>query len=325
MKTELKKSLSFKKTSLILSFLSIFFGGLCLVVGEISMPFLVATLSCLFLFDKTDRHYFAIATAVFVLLENIICFILGMAVTAFAPCAIILSLVLSFSYEKAENKSDASFLMTLIYSLFGVLTVVLFAMILTNEYTIESVLTFYGSIVDRLREESVTLLREAYALAGMEIETDLLYDLFDSQLKMIISFVLIGSFFVVGVAIKMFDFIVRKLDSDEEKASSWSFALTNIYGYAYAAIMLASIFINDTDSIFSVCVLNLYNFLLIVFAYVGFKHLGAFLKTKLRPFATYAIMIFVLLAFGSFALQLLSAIGVVYTIRTNNASKSSPV
>jgi hypothetical protein len=70
----------------------------------------------------------------------------------------------------------------------------------------------------------------------------------------------------------------------------------------------------SADSVVSVAVANLYNIFMVVFAYLGFNFAVQLLSTRRSKAFAYFIIVLALLMFSSFAIEILSLMGVFFTI-----------
>ena len=321
MKTELKQSYSNKKTPLVLSLLCVVFGAICGLLGELLLPLPIAFLAALYLFDNSNRHTFSIVTSAIIVIINIVGLLFKISLSAFGPASIILAFLIYYAFSRKQSKSDASFLMTIICAAFSVVGYLLIAMNLQGEYTIDAALEFYTKLSDMLKESFTELMLEAYKTAGIEITVEAVAKVYDTQISLIISYLLIIAFFIVGVSFKIFGLIVKKCTEDDREISSWRFFTSNVFAYFYVILVFISMFVINVDSVVAVAVLNLYYVFMAVYAYVGFNVAMAMLTKKMRPFVSFLLLALAVLVFSSIAFQILAVLGVLFTIRKNNELK----
>ena len=318
MKTNLKNSLSTNKTLLILSIVTVLLGAISCVLGEIVTPFIAGVLSAIFLFDTKSKYAFSTAVSVVLVAINIASIVFGFAVTLFAPCAIILSLIISLSFKKGESKADAAYLMTVISAVLAVVGYMIFAMGEIGSYTFDAAVDYYKNIVNELRPIYVDGFYQIYAASGLEVTAETISELFDQQLKLIVSFLLIGGFITGGIAMKVFGAVVSRCAEDDEEIKNWRFSASRLYAYFYVILIILSLFTTSSTDLFSVCVLNLYNIFLVVFAYIGFNVALDMLKKRTRrPVISTVLLIGVMIIFMSFALQILAALGTLHSMKRN--------
>ena len=249
--------------------------------------------------------------------------ILGITVSVFAPCAIILSFILCFAYLKGQSKADAAYVMMIISAVFTILSCVLLAMIEQGEYTIQAVTSFYSEMHDSLRALFISIMTEAYeayAQMGVEVNEELIASVFDLQVKQIISYLLIGAFIIVGLSMKAFRFAVSRLSENKKHITEWRFAATNLFAYFYFILIVVSLFLQSADSLIAISVLNLYNLFQVIFAYVGFNLAMTMLTARMRKVTAFILITLALLLLSSFAMQLLAVIGVMFTLRSSRGN-----
>ena len=317
MKTEIKSSLSTEKTLSILSILCLVFGILGAVLGEIALPFLIGALAALYLFIRDDKRVYAIILSVGLVIINVVGFYLDLTSNVFSLNAIILALIISLSYKKGSDKADSAYVMTIISAAFTVVGFALFAMQLQGEYSLDAVVSFYTEVAAELKTIFVEKMSMLYAAADVEIGEEVVAAVFDYQISMLPSYLLIGGFAISGLSFKVFSFIVGKYSADTESIRKWRFIPTRLFAYFYAALMLAAVFLTSTGDLLAISVLNLYNIFLVVFAYVGFNFVIALLSRRTKPATALLVMAVLTVVFASFALQLLAVVGVMFITRKN--------
>lgn len=315
MKTELRNSLSANKTLLILSLICLLLGALSCVAGEIMIPLLAGVLSALYLFDTKSKRIFSILVSVALIALNIASVLFKYAISLFAPTAIILSLILCSAFTKGQSKSDAAYVMSIISAALGVVGYLLFAMIEQGVYTLDAAMDYYVELIDSIRLIFVDSMVEIYATSGIEVTEEIVTAVFNQQINMIISYLLIGGFVISGISMKIFGAIVGLCAEDKTHIKEWRFTATRVYAYFYVILVILSLFASSADSIFAISVFNLYNIFMVIFAYVGFKVAHDLLKKRMKPFLSVVVLLGALLLFSSFAAQLLAALGVLYAMR----------
>ena len=318
----MKKILSNQKTLLILSVLAVLSGILCAVFNDMVLFLPIALLAAVFYFDKSNNRIFCIVSSAIMVIINGVGIALGVTYYLFAPASIILAFAIYFAFANKQSKSDTAFLMAVICGIFTFASYIFLAMIYQNDYSIEGAISFYTNLISNFRDYFVNFMLEAYTSSGIEVTAELLTALFDSQINMIISHIIIAGLLTVGLSFKLFGYILGKWSEQKEEIKTWKFKTSNAVAYFYLILVFASIFIMSSTDILSVVVYNLYNIFLIVYAYVGFNVVKDMLKKKLSPVLASFIIIGALIAFSSLAIQILAVSGVFYTIRTNKEAES---
>ena len=122
-----------------------------------------------------------------------------------------------------------------------------------------------------------------------------------------------------GISLKLFTFITWKKCDDKDYVIKWRFTTPSLYAYFYIALIFVSMFTMANVSIFTVCVSNLYNIFMIVYAYIGFNFVHAFLSIKRKPIFAFILLLIITVLMLNLALELLAIIGAFGTIRRNKA------
>ena len=320
MDIKLKSSLTNKKTLLILSLLSILLGFISLATGDIFVPLIVALLAIIFLVDD-NRRIFAIVTSAALGIVNIAAVILGIGFTLFAFESVALAVFLAVFFAKKNDKAETALIMTAVCAVFTLVNLAMLPMIELNTLDLGRVVDYYLEMIDTLRLTFVDTAIEVYgqilAGGGIEISESVVTELYNYQLTMVISYVVIICFAVIGIAMKLFTRLYTRLCEDASPVIYWRFMTTSVFAYFYIALMFLSVFTSTSGGVLGIAVGNLYNIFLIVYAYVGFNQAVAMLSVKARPAVATLIVIAVTSVAMSFALQLLSVLGVLYTIKKN--------
>lgn len=320
MKTELKTSLPRNKVLILLSAASVICGLASCIFGELLLPLLIAPLGALYLFDTSSKKAYSIIVSVVLAVVNVVGLLIGITTTFFALCGITLAVILTYSFKREQSKADSSYLMTVICAFFSFAGCIFLAMSEMGDFSFEAAKIFYTEFHDELRE---AFLQAAINTPEAGIDPELIATIFDTQVRMIISYFLISGFAVVGLSMKLYSFIVKKCSADEGQISSWRFGTTNIYAYSYIILIIASLFIMSSDNAFSVSVLNLYSFFLAVFAYVGFMSTIDHLSVRMKRSKAVVILLVASLVFSSFAMQILAVVGVMHTLKSNRKDKNA--
>lgn len=324
MKNELKKNLTYNKTMLTLSILCIVFGLSTLLITEIAVPITAAFLSAVFLFEKEGKRRFSYAVSIaLVIINGLMFFIPNHPSTFFSLMVIPFALIMYRAYLKGTEKAEAAFAMTAVGALVIVLTLIAAPMIAYAKFDFDVVVAFYKELYALLREELVLAINETLASipaqnSPLMIDISKIDALLKQQINMLISYVIIFAFLLVGAAFKCFSLIVSRCIDNVKEIFLWRFKTSNVFAYFYFILAIATFFITSADSVFSITVLNLYNVLMLVYCYVGFNVAVAYLSKGRRPVLAFIIVLLAIAFFFIYAIELLAAIGAFFTIRANN-------
>lgn len=310
-----------KNTLIKLSVICVILGVLSCVAGELLLPFIVGVLAAIYLFDNKEKKTFGLWVTVILIVLNAVAVFFGFTISFFGICAPILARMICSAFTRNQSKADTAYLMTLISAGFSVFSLVFLAMAYQQVYTIDAVLSFYGDLADYLREVFVATTLQIYSEAGIqEINRELVVSVFNQQISLLISYVIIGAFAIVGISMKMFGFIASRYAEDNTPVLKWRFVTTNVYAYFYVILAFVSVFVNPAN-VLGASVLNLYNIFMVVFAYVGFNYALAMFRRRMKKVTSFILLSIITVVFITFAIQLLAFLGVIFTIRESREIK----
>ena len=320
MRLKLKTSLQQNKTLLILSLVCLLLGTISILLGDLVIPAIVAVLALIFIFDLPGRQ-FSIGVSIALIILNILAFIFELAVSLFAPEAIILAFVLSLSFCRRTKKSETVLVMCLTAVAFTALTFIIIPFALGEASSFVDVRTYYNELIESIRTLFVSNTMELYSSMsdsmGVEVTEAMVESVFNAQISLVISYVTIAGFALVGVSMKLFEFLFIKIAEEKSPAIYWRFHTSNVFAYFYVALILISIFVGSSGGVFGIAIGNLYNIFMVVYAYVGLNALLAILTMKFRPLTSVIILILALVVALSLTLHVSAAFGVLFTIRKN--------
>jgi hypothetical protein len=281
---------------------------------------MIAILALIFLVDD-ERRKVGIIASVSLVIINVLAVVLKLSFSLFSIESIAMAVLLYISFGRKWNKAESALVLTAVCALFTVANLVLIPMAERNTLDFGEVVQYYEELIDTLRLMFVETAMEAYgqvlAGSGIELTEYLLTQLYNQQLSMIISYIVIICFAVVGIAMKLFSILYARIANDSSPVIYWRFITTSVFAYFYIALMFLSVFTSTSTGVLGIAIGNLYNIFLVVYAYVGFNQAVAMLTIKFRPIVAMLIAIAVTLLAMSLALQLLAVLGVLYTIRKN--------
>ena len=319
MHSELKNNHSFVKTMIILGAVSIFTALLSVIVSDIFLPISAAFFACFMLFDRSTKKWISIAVIAALLVA---CLILDLSFLLFVVTLGACALVLFFGYKKGLNKAELSLYLSILFIICTIGVLYLSGANQISDYQPASVLNYYKSTMDTLREEFISELVATLQQQGeltMEISdaSEMVEMLFVSVTNLFLALAAIIGFLYAGIQIKVFTHLTRRLESSPRPRLSWHFGVSNLFAYFYVCVFLLSTFFGAMDSVLSIALMNLYYIFLIVFAYIGFNYTFAMASRSRNRRITQFFLIFAIVIMNILAAQLLSLIGVFITTMHN--------
>ena len=329
MKKELKNNLDYRKTMLILSALCISSGLLSLIISEVAIVLAASLLAAIFLYEEKGSNSFSLTVSILLVVINIASFLIPDFIPSFWSLAsIAIAFVMQRAYSNMTEKAETALIMTVIVSVSVLLSAIATPMMIAKELNFDIVRQFYGNLVETLRQEIVSgwellLSQIPSESANGLVSTDDILTLFNHQINMTLSYVIIFSFFIVGAAFKIFTFIVAKCSENPSDVFLWRFKTSNIFAYFYLILSFATVFIVDLNSTFGITAYNLYNIFLFVYFYIGFNFAVQFLARKRSPKIAFLLVSILVIIFFTYAIEILAIIGAFQTIRSNSAAPKS--
>lgn len=326
MKNQLKKNLSYKRTIIFLTLASLFFGLLSAILSEVFVPFAVAFCGALFLFEDKSKRLLSYAIPVLFIIFNIVMVLLSrQIISLWSIETICLSLIIYFGFTRKVDKGSIVAVMSVVVSLFLVLTFALFAMIKTETYTFDAVADFYKSFVGNIKNSFLSTFASISqsipeGTAEFPFNSEEMGVLFDGFIRGLVSLFAIYGFAISGISLKIFKAIVIKRVENPTEISNWRFSTTNVFAYFYIVLVLVSFFITDTSTVLSVAIINLYNIFNVVYAYIGFNFALALISVRRSPTYAFIILSVLVILFSSFAVDILAMLGIFFTISKNNGN-----
>ena len=322
MRNELKKNLTYNKAMLILSLLCVASGLCAFVFSELVIPVASALLAAIIIFEDNRRRIYSYISALsLILINGIMLFFAG--ISFWSVITIVLAVILAFAFARMARKYQVCFLLTVIVAILLIAPLLLSAMIESGEFTFSAAISFYDGIFSQMRENFMLqideMIEELASTTGLStVDSKYFIDLYDYQVRMLISYIIIAAFILVGFSFKCFSAIVKRCSEDASRITEWRFWTDNIFAYFYFILTVASLFITTPDSVFAVTVLNLYNVFMFVYFYIGFMVAREFFYRGKRPLLSTVLLVLAIVMFSAYAIELLAVNGAFYTIRVNN-------
>ena len=313
MKITLRFDRSQTKTVIILALLTVLLLSLSAYLGELAVPFAAASFALLLSFDKGKR----IATVICTLVGISLLLLPLQLLPIWSAVSLILGALLCLSYKFGFSKCDSAILLTVVASAGMLLFFFIIAFEAIGVWDFGAAMEFYSELKEMLKSEFVNGIMGVYSTipeaVEMGITSEYVAALFDSFANMIVSVIAVISFFLVGVMMKTFCFIGRRLAEENDGIYTWRFETPSVYAYFYVAIYVLSMFIAP-DSVIGITIANVVGILSFLFAYMGMKYVYGFFAERQKKVLGRLVIIASVLIFSSLALDLLSVFGAAYTV-----------
>ena len=306
----------FKTLPTVIAFavLSILFSATSLLLlGELMLPLSVASLAMLFVLESGRRRIFSIAIPIIAIAADLLLH----GVFSYLAIEITVLAVIIVMFFLRESKAECAFWLTLATSLFVVLAMALAAYQGTGVLSLDAFIDYYIGIYETAEKMIVKLFEDAIATTGASldgVDLSVIPTLLSAIASLIPSMIIIFGFAVAGVSLKLFSRVLRFLCDDESRAriSEWRFALPMPIYIAFWIAAMLNLFsgILGTDGMFNIVVMNVYNVLLYVLAYVGLGVVVDFFTTFFKKRSLSIVVTLAAIMFmGSIAVELIAYFG----------------
>lgn len=316
MEKVIRKGTTDRKNIIFLFIMSVLSGALSAFAGLALASVCGGFLAALWFFEPEEKRIFSYIAIPAILAFDIL---LNGIYTLVGIFAIVLGLMIFIVYRLEFSKCESVFGMTLVAALLILLAYVLLA--LGNKEGL-SVKEYYTQVYDEYKVyliESFTAMYEAVPelKETILITEDDVVTVLDTLISMLVSFVFIYGFALVGIACKIFKILVERYSEDKKEISAWNFMTPSIYAYCYIALTVAGFFVGSELNEFSLVVMNLSGIFMAVYAYIGWNCASKILSARRNPIVSNVILFVAIICFSNLAMNLLSFFGVFYTLSLN--------
>ncbi len=318
MDCNLRKNISLRAITFGLAALALILGILTSFLGVIIMPIYTGVLAAIFLFDKSYKRTLVFSISFFICILSVI---LGNHLLFEELFSAIIAFIICFMFKQEKSKGECVGYVTFIFSVMLIILFASSAFLAKETFSFEALTTYYKEFYQQVKTELLKHFYEVIAALPEGIDTPLINEqdiiyLLDTLVFLIPSLIVIISFVGVGIAFKLFSLITSRTIAKPELIINWRFSTDNVFAYSFIVIMILSAFIRPSD-VFGIAVNNLYNVLLVVYAYIGFNFSRALLmQRKSYMYSTLVLLILVFLL-SSLGVSILALIGVYFTIGKN--------
>ncbi len=310
-----------KETSIVaLSFLCLLSAIGCMLLGYIFLPVAAGIYAALILAEKKKRIVVSYIIPIVTLVAN---FFLNGVYSIEGGAYAAIGVLIYLLYQKSKSKGESAFWLTLVVILMMIISASLIALEQMADLNFSSIYSFYSDLYITQKEK---FLDFALAISTKNENNIVVYPynasvaeaLFIDAVKLLFPILICFSFLIVGVSLKIFSKQAAHHVDERNKVSEWDFRPSSIVAYFYLIVFLISCFV--TEGIFAESVMWINLVFSLVFAYMGIKFFRyLFSQTRAGAFAI-IITIAVVFLMPSLAFNLLTFLGVFFTISSNNRS-----
>ena len=319
MHRELKETTGYSKVIFTLSALTLVFGILYGIAGELFLPFAISALALLFIYENPNLRIFSYIVPIITLIPSVLSYgVYGLISAQY----IIYAIILSVCYVKLISKNECSVYLTLAISIFLTIYLYLLGAREISDFSAEAVSDYYSTIFTNLKNTIVEYL-SSYSMTLEDGRVESPFNSSDineavmAYSKLAVAVLGIISFAIAGISIKIFVAIANKYS---KKGVYFGFATdfmpSTIVTIVYIVTYVLSILINAED-ILGIAIVNISAILSVVFAYVGFKYVRTLGKMTSRRGFYNSMLVAGFLIIPTAAIQILSLVGAWFAIGAN--------
>jgi hypothetical protein len=314
---------SYKRSFTFIAIVSSVFALLCIFAGYIALPFAAAFYATMLTYEKKEKRIFSyVIPAAFFVLNIFVNGLYSLEGIAY----VIVGLILYFTYKYGTSKGEAALYVTV-----AIFVMMLLSLLFIAFYAIESAdfslaIDFYIDIINEQKSAFVELLSSTKEMVNgipidaiSESEAEALYRAFT---LLFFPVFVICAFLLAGLTFKTFTLNLRRYSESKTKINSWHFGTNSSLAYFYLAVFIVNIFTSGSEEIYAIVIMFISLVLSVVYAYLGFKFIHWVLSHKFNPVFATVILVGVILFFNSPVMDLLSFVGVYYTVASNKMSKN---
>ncbi len=294
----------------------------CFLFGYLTLPLAAGLYSSVLLYEKSTRRVASYILPVFTFVLN---FFINGIFSLEGGAYVALGVIIYFCFVKERSKAETSFYTSLATFLLVTLSLVLLAFDEMGVARVSAISDFYRRIYMDLRNEFLSFVMDIIQTdsLGVNYFAFNIYEanaLFMDIIILTIPTLMILSFFIAGLSIKLFDVFKSKSAPSFTRDNEWSFSTPTPTAVFFIVIsFLASV--TAGNSILELSVRILYFFFFILFLYLGIKSTFGFLSRRFSSSFSILIILSAYFLLSSAILQILSYVGAIANI-VNNRSKS---
>ncbi len=316
MHSKVKKENSYTKTLILLTLATALSAFGCILLGYLFLPFAAATYAALLFYENKTRRIISIILPVVFLVLN--CALNGFF-SAEGVVYVVIGLLIYLFFDRKKSKTEAIAWLTILLTLFILISAVLFAFDANESASFTALADYYYNLYTSQKTKFIDYFsslaaKDTDGVAYFIYTREYSENLFHSFVLLLPSLIVIIAFALAGFTLKIFSSLTLKITGDELEIAKWTFIPSKPISITYIVLAVITMFMDSTDDIFSISLVNIYYILLSVFAYFGFKFI--YLLISARKGGAYAVFL-VLIAFaliGTNTVLLLSYIGVYYSM-----------
>ncbi len=308
---------TYKNTISFLSIFSFVCALGCVLLGYLFMPLAAAFYSTLLIYENPRKRFFSLSIPIAVFIINIV---LNGLFSLEGIGYVLISLIVAKFYKSGKSKSECAFWLSLVTLLLFLISIIIFPINKTGIVSFEIIPQYYRAL---FIEQKSNFVRFFTSYTTVDKNGDLFFVInptdaalmFNELLYILIPGIIITSFLLSGVTLKIFSSKVLRYSGVESGIDTWQFGTSKFLAGFYLILSILNFFASQGQTTLDFLISSVYMILLAVFAYIGVRFFYQIFSRQRKLFTTMVLLIGIIL-FSSFAFQLLSYFGVFYVFQS---------
>ena len=232
---------------------------------------------------------------------------------------VVSALMIFLVYEQGWNKLDSAIGMSLVAA--GLIALMFIAIGMQNDQGL-SAIEFYKNFYEEFKTEYIAYFNEVYGQIYAEIGSEppsieYMDYVFDYMAGLLISILVVAGFILIGIACKVYSFVLKKCGSDAEKLEKWRFVPNSVYAYFYVIVEFLTMFTSTELTTFNLAVSNLSMIFMPIFWYMGIVAASKMISERKKRGMPVAFTMICAALISIVFPRILSYIGVFYCVIAN--------
>ena len=312
---EIKNGISYNKTLIFFSFVTLICGGIYAFIGQIALPVLTSFCAALFLLENPQKRYLSILIPAAIIIIN---FLINGIYFVVSFEFVILSVILAVIYKKGASKAFAVAFMTVISFVFSIIYLYFYPFDSVGSLNPAAIIEFYSNLISEFKQEFVATLSSfavqnengvsEYLMSADEAEA-----IFSLVINMTVGFIASIAFIISGLTLKLFVNLVGKRSENGISKGFETFMPSTVVSVFFIILCLFNVF-SQGETVLEIAMANLGIVFSLSYAYIGLKCIFEFMEMMNRKSIFWIMLIVGIVITGSTIIQLLSYVGVYFAL-----------
>lgn len=322
-----KEGTDIKKATVKMTVLVTIALALAVLLGDVVFPLLAAFFAVLVIVDASKNKSVSRVASAVMLILSVMLFLFDVGTLAI-PCACASGWLIARMFLGGVSKGEIAVYITLTALVMTVGSLYLLLAEAAGSFELNAVIECGKTLYTAMRDEFVeSLITNIEGINGMTPEMLEIFDeqsvakMFDEAFNLSFAVLVIASFMFAGITLKIFSGMIYKLAENKQRVVYWRFSTSNVIAYFYCAVLVLNFFAAGS-SVFSIAVNNLFYIFMAVYGYIGYNFALSLLSRRFSFVLSAILIVVAIAALGTFAVEILSVFGVVFTHISNRVGSN---